>query len=85
MAIAPGVTTTFRVVGMSISTAFAAIVLLLGLNRFAHIHNAKTRLASTFHLGYGCHGKPPFKGTLYLSLEHMFMLSTLTYECMFIH
>lgn len=85
MAIAPGMATAFRVVGMSTSTAFAAIVLLLSLNRFAHIYNAKTRLTSAFHLGYGCHGKPPFKGTLYLLLEQMFMLLTLTHECLFIH
>lgn len=85
MAITSSVTTTFRVVGMSTSTAFAAIILLLGLNRFAHIYNAKARLTSAFHLGHGCHGKPPFKGTLYSLLEQMFMLSSITYECLFIH
>ncbi len=85
MAITPSMATTFRVVGMSTSTAFAAIVLLLSLNRFAHIYNAKARLTSTFHLGYGCHGKLPLRVTLYLLLEQMFMLSTLTHECLFIY
>lgn len=55
MTIAAGMTTPFRVVGMATSTAFAAIVLPLFLNRFTHIDNTKARLTGTFHLGYGCH------------------------------
>lgn len=55
MAGATGVAAAFRIVGMTTSTALAAIVLLLGLNRFAEIYNAKARFTSTFHLSYGRH------------------------------
>lgn len=55
VAVASGMTTAFGIVGMATSTALAAIVLPLRLNRFAYVYNAKARLTGTFHLGYGCH------------------------------
>lgn len=40
---------------MRIRTRFAAIILAVFLDRFAEIHDTKTRLTSTFHLSYGSH------------------------------
>ena len=48
--------TTTRTFSMTIGTGVAAIVLPRFFNCLAGIHNAQTRVASTFHLSNSRHG-----------------------------